>query len=635
MSAFCGLFQRNAKPLSPNPLMAAMDELAPYGKDSYAVWRANCVALGHQTTYLTPQSVGRTLPVAHPSRSLVVTGKFRLDNRAKLCRLLGLDDVVAIIPDSDLLLHAYAKWGTAMVERLLGDFAFALWDGEQRQLFCARDHIGTIPFYYHTTHDTFFCASDTAGLLAFDGVPRQLNLPYVKAILSHALSYHPEQTFYQNVWRLPPATALTVAAGGMHKRVYWEPPLGESISYRNDNEYADHLRELMIRATNDRLRTSYTSASHISGGLDSTAITVLAGRHHHQTAGQPQHLAYAYAPTPDTEYTPVEMKQHYTLFDDRKVVTDVCEAERVPIVYSNLTPEGQAAHLLRDITTKDRMFGLPREWMISKDAAGRGVRSMLSGWGGDEFATFNGRNYFTGLFNRREYTKWLWERWQHYRVWEHATFWGPARPILGRLLLGDRLFERLKPNAQKHPLQHRHEPPPEPTAEALRQRGLNAEFVEALGQVDALQRPEQVPIEDASSKMLMLYQRHHIAFRMESWAVNARDGVTYSYPFTDRWIVEFCFRAPKYLFHKQGWQRWLSREATAGILPDLVRWNQHKLDVSVMGTAQGKESRVDVLCRDYLQTHQTRIEAGGYLDVDVLLKMERLPTRLLWLATLP
>src|SRR5205823_11977388 len=111
----------------------------------------------HLMLHTTPESLHERLPATLPGRpDLAITADARLDNRAELGDALGVPHPErAGLPDSALILLAYARWGERCPERLLGDFAFAIWDGRARRLFCARDPLGVKPFVYYASPRCF------------------------------------------------------------------------------------------------------------------------------------------------------------------------------------------------------------------------------------------------------------------------------------------------------------------------------------------------------------------------------------------------------------------------------------------------------------------------------------------------
>ena len=127
MSAICGIYHLDHKPLCIDTLGVGMDALADYGADGSDAWCAGAVGLGHQMTYTTPESLFERLPLK--MNNLVITADARLDNRESLCDLLDISHTDrGTITDSQLILYSYGKWGEDCPTHLLGDFAFAIWE---------------------------------------------------------------------------------------------------------------------------------------------------------------------------------------------------------------------------------------------------------------------------------------------------------------------------------------------------------------------------------------------------------------------------------------------------------------------------------------------------------------------------
>src|SRR5437763_16954814 len=134
MSAIVGFLDLTGETLPSTILQAAMAAVAEYGGDGSGTWIAGSIALGHQMLRITPEN--ETLPAMYNNR--VITADARIDNREDLFSALAIPHAERPgIPDSLLILRAYEKWGTECPRYLIGDFAFAIWDGEK--LFCARD----------------------------------------------------------------------------------------------------------------------------------------------------------------------------------------------------------------------------------------------------------------------------------------------------------------------------------------------------------------------------------------------------------------------------------------------------------------------------------------------------------------
>src|SRR5262245_20600165 len=148
--------------------------VAHRGPDASGSWCQGAVGLGHRMLWTTPESLSEKLPLANQAGDLAITADARIDNRDELTAALGLPPHSGVT-DSMLILLAYEHWGEHCPEKLLGDFAFAIWDGRKRVLFCARDHFGVKPFYYCHSGRLFAFASEIKALLSLPEVPRRLN----------------------------------------------------------------------------------------------------------------------------------------------------------------------------------------------------------------------------------------------------------------------------------------------------------------------------------------------------------------------------------------------------------------------------------------------------------------------------
>ncbi len=175
--------------------------------------------------------------------------------------------------DAELVLRAYECWGEDCPNRLLGDFAFAIWDARNQRLFCARDYVGVKPFYYHRSASFFAFGSEIRAVLALDAVPRRLNESRLADFLVEELDREDEEsTFYQDVQRLPAGHSLTVSPGRFAVRDYWNlkaPPVLKLGSLR---EYGEAFREIFVDAVRCRLRSTHPVGSTLSGGIDSSSV---------------------------------------------------------------------------------------------------------------------------------------------------------------------------------------------------------------------------------------------------------------------------------------------------------------------------------------------------------------------------
>jgi len=147
LSGIVGIFHRDGVPIDRALLQSLVELLAYRGPDARESWMESSIGLGHTLLRTTLESFSERQPASLEGRYWI-TADARLDGRPELLAELDRSgsDIGQSIPDSELILRAYAKWGSACVEHLRGDFSFAIWDARNRQLFCARDQFGIKPF---------------------------------------------------------------------------------------------------------------------------------------------------------------------------------------------------------------------------------------------------------------------------------------------------------------------------------------------------------------------------------------------------------------------------------------------------------------------------------------------------------
>ena len=123
--------------------------------------------------------------------------------------------------DTEVVLAGYREWGDRCVERFNGMWAFALWDGERRRLFCSRDRFGVKPFYYRYRDGRFVFASELKAFRADPEVRLTPNPRAVRDYVEQGYLDHTDETFFRGIVRLPPAHSLVLDQHGLRLRRYW------------------------------------------------------------------------------------------------------------------------------------------------------------------------------------------------------------------------------------------------------------------------------------------------------------------------------------------------------------------------------------------------------------------------------
>ncbi|MGA9756348.1 MAG: asparagine synthase-related protein [Desulfobaccales bacterium] len=277
MSGIVGLINLDGQPVDRELLGRLTEFLAFRGPDAQETWSQGTVGLGHALL----RTVDDTRPDCQPltlDGQVWITADARIDGRADLVKQLAARGcaVPKNSPDVELILHAYQVWGDDCLQHLIGDFAFALWDGRHRRLFCARDHFGVKPFYYAETGRSLVFSNTLNCIRQHPDVSDRLNDLVIADFLLFEFNQDPATTSFVDIRRLPAAHSQTWEAGGAVKvQRYWRLPQEGPVHYRRQRDYVDRFQELLREAVADRLRTDRVGV-YLSGGLDSPLVTAVA-----------------------------------------------------------------------------------------------------------------------------------------------------------------------------------------------------------------------------------------------------------------------------------------------------------------------------------------------------------------------
>jgi asparagine synthase (glutamine-hydrolysing) len=175
--------------------------------------------------------------------------------------------------DTEVILHLFEEQGEDCVAQLNGMFAFAIWDGVEQTLFGARDRFGIKPFYYALQNGTFVFGSEIKALLATPYVRPEVDAEALADYLTFQFCLG-EKTLFRGVNKLEPGHVLRVGPSGISSRSYWE--IDFTVDRTHEAEHVEQLAHLLKDAVRLQLRADVPVGAHLSGGLDSTAVTCLA-----------------------------------------------------------------------------------------------------------------------------------------------------------------------------------------------------------------------------------------------------------------------------------------------------------------------------------------------------------------------
>jgi len=277
MSGFCAIYaKRGGGPASNELLQRLTLSMQPSCPDGCLTWADGALGFAYCMLRVLEDVPPENQPARDASGSRCLLFDGRIDNRTELFGQLAQAGSHASASDSQLVLQAYLRWGRDCPDHLLGDFAFALWDRDRQEVFCARDHFGVKPFFYGDLGDYLVFSNTLDCLRLVPGFSGELDEQAVADFLLFGLKQDLSSTIFRQIRRLPPGHWLSCGAdGGLVVRKYWSLPVIEEPDYRPASQIIEEFRDKFDTAVRDRLRAKRVGVT-LSGGLDSTSITVVA-----------------------------------------------------------------------------------------------------------------------------------------------------------------------------------------------------------------------------------------------------------------------------------------------------------------------------------------------------------------------
>lgn len=350
---------------------------------------------GHILTYNTPESLYEKLPVYLPGEKILFTAQARIDNRAELARQLSSPDNEQTT-DGNLILKAYLHWGKDCVKYLRGNWSFAVFDYQEQELFIARDQTGYTALYYYQDETGFYFSSGIKSLLSLPSYHKELNeLHFVRNLTLWDDSKTSDETFYKNIFTLPLAHTLTLKNKNIRLQRYWHPENIPITKHKNHQDYVVEMMEVFTRAVNARLRSQQPVASMLSGGLDSSSVTIIASellKQQNKTLTTFSHIPLF------VKELMADKENESRILDETPLIREVANAAgNIHPVFLN-SADYSVIKGMRDwieISSKPVHASVNLYWLLDiyNQTAHQGYGALLSGEGGNGSISFNGLDY--------------------------------------------------------------------------------------------------------------------------------------------------------------------------------------------------------------------------------------------------
>ena len=365
MSAVAGCCWFDGRSASTDDLRPSTDAALHRAKEPFRFRCAGSTGLAYAA-----DRPGSHQPFYDPATrtSLIVDG--RIDNLDELADALGTRDGTA----ASVVLAAWRRWGVEAGAQLLGDFVLVLSDEQSGRVVVIRDPMGQRPLFYAAGARGVVFGSEVQQIVRHPATRAEIN----EAMIAEYLTGNPEtvtETLWTGVQRLAPAHALEITASGARARRYWDFDPGARIRHVRDEEYAEHFREIFLRAVECRVRDEDAVGVMLSGGIDSSAIAGAAQAIGVARGQKPVHsftLAFPGRPCDETVYS-----------------RTVIEKWGLKATRADANPPARD-DLLRQSWQYSDVPAHPNSLVADRLRAAAGaadLRALLTGFGGDDFFT--------------------------------------------------------------------------------------------------------------------------------------------------------------------------------------------------------------------------------------------------------
>ena len=484
---------------------------------------------------------------------LRVAGDLRIDDLDCLSEARGSTD-------ADRLLASFRRHGPEFCASLIGDFAFALWDQNRRELFLVRDHLGVQPLFYRQTDAGLTFASEARALRSEDALPEP-DEATVSAYLS-GLPYYPEEAGPEGIRRLMPGHWLRWTPETVTRHRYWSLTLKE----HRDASAADTFRDLFSHAVAARMRGDGTDGALLSGGMDSSAVSVVAAIASDRPL-RTYSMTYGGRPSLD---------------ESRYIDTVLATSHTFRPCKIDMSDHSPLAGFDLGVQAQDGLFaapGLSGLGTVHRRAAADGIRVLLDGHGGDEVVWYGSARMLELAAQGR---------------WSTALSLLPTQTRLSgesglailitllRLharhsLAGRTMFRTLRrlnaigggTTGQPDPAWRRYL-----RADYISRTGIDARFKSFSEEIPDTHRDDR-----ANHLRGLTSPAVAAAFEILHKA-GADAGVELRFPFYDRRLVEFCLALPASEKMRRHETRSVLRRGLAAALPQAVLRRQDKVDFS-------------------------------------------------------
>lgn len=598
MCGIAGIISHNSDIVSQQRLQRMTDAIIHRGPEGDGFWintRGN-IGLGHRRLAIIDLSPAGAQPMHYLNR-FTISYNGELYNYIELREeLKSRKYTFTSDADTEVILAAYAYYGKECVQHFDGMFAFAIWDEEEQVLFCARDRFGEKPFYYYEDNKNFLFASEMKSLWAA-GAPKEMDNTMLLNYLTIGYTSdpaRPHNTFYNHLYSLPPGHCLILrllpASHALQYEYnissYWDVDK-ETQSAVTDKNAIEIFCDLFNTSVKRRLRSDVPIATSLSGGLDSSSI-----------------VATIHKFLKTNYYTPAGFSAIFPGYEKDesrqvKIVTDKFNLERHTItpIAEDLVKDFQKLQYHQEEPFQSS--SIYAQYKVYELAKNNGVTVLLDGQGADEILA--GYHKYYHLYRHEMAAKWkLYIKQKEINAAKALGVmvdWGFKNYVAAYLPVqaSKALTKRTKKIQLSHP-------------------AVTLPFMKAYSDEASLYKPVAEKLND------VLYYNTLQHGLQELLRYADRNSMAHSrevrLPFLYHELVQFVFSLPAHFKIRNGFTKWILREAMSSTLPHDITWRKDKTGFEPPQLLWMQNNRL----QDFIHESKKKLVAKQILRQDVLEK---------------
>ena len=550
MCGIAGIISNNSSLITTDRVKKMTDALAHRGPDAEGTWMNSTTALGNRRLSIIDLSSAGNQPMHCLDRYTIIHNG-EIYNYIELKEELQKKGYSFFTKtDTEVIVAAYDCWKEECVDHFDGMFAFAVWDEKEKELFAARDRFGEKPFFYFLDNEQFVFASEMKALWAA-GIERKVNLKLLFNYLTIGYVDNPnipEETFFENISKLPAASYLKLSTVNFQLSIsnYWDIEVENENKKISDAETIEQFSALLHRSVKRRLRSDVPIGSSLSGGLDSSSIIAIL---HSLTAKDAQLRAFSSV---------------FPGFEKDESAFAKIVADQFHLQHFTSTPD--AALLHSDLETlfyyQEEPFSsssIYAQYKVYELAKQHGIKVLLDGQGADET-----------LAGYHKYYKWYWQELFRKRKLISTGELNAAKELGITENFGwKNRVAALFPEFATIFLERQY------LLNALRHEDLTKDFTQLQSKEAYYITPEIFTLNG------VLYFNTCMHGLEELLRYADRNSMAHGrevrLPFLDHELVEFIFSLPANFKIRKGWTKWLLRETMKDKLSNEIVWRKDKI----------------------------------------------------------